>query len=365
MVAADLQTRRLSAKPKPMSSIRIEKLGVESYEPYDSFLRHHQGTLVYYSSKYKMFLEDLLGCHDEYLLAVQGEEIRGVLPLMFIEHQGKRVYNSLPFYGSNGGIVAVDVESEERLAATYNEIARAETTLSATIVSNPFGDTVCERLPYNQTDERIAQFTNLRSSPDPRSRILSGIDSSARRNISKAKRNGITVQIDQSQFDRLSEMHQANIRAIGGLPKSDRFFNLVAKHFLPGRDFDLYVAKKDGIVVAALLLFYFNLTVEYITPAIDARYRSDQPLSLILIEAMIEARKRGYCRWNWGGTWHAQTGVYRFKKKWSAGERRYRYLVQLNDDSVLHWSQEKILATFPNFYVAPFGALKKARLNVG
>ena len=110
--------------------------------------------------------------------------------------------------------------------------------------------------------------------------------------------------------------------------------------------------------MAGLLLLYFNKTVEYITPAIDADYRSLQPLSLILVEAMTDASRRGFIWWNWGGTWNTQMGLYRFKKKWGALERGYDYYTQLNDLSILEWSREKILEAFPNFYIIPFSALK-------
>ena len=32
---------------------------------------------------------------------------------------------------------------------------------------------------------------------------------------------------------------------------------------------------------------------------------------------MASAAKRGMTRWNWGGTWLSQDGVYRFKKGWA------------------------------------------------
>jgi lipid II:glycine glycyltransferase (peptidoglycan interpeptide bridge formation enzyme) len=126
---------------------------------------------------------------------------------------------------------------------------------------------------------------------------------------------------------------------------------------MPGKDFDLYVAKKDGRVIAGLLIFYFNQMVEYYTPAIDSDCASIQPLSLLLITAMAEASRRKFVWWNWGGTWTSQTGVYRFKKKWGALERNYYYYTQLNTDAILSWSSTKILGTFPNFFVVPFSAL--------
>jgi CelD/BcsL family acetyltransferase involved in cellulose biosynthesis len=345
--------------------LKIEKLRPELAEEYDRFLLSRPETLFYCYSRYKDFLKDLLGCEEDYLLAVEGQDIRGTLPLMYLEREGKRVYNSLPFYGSNGGIVGSDAQARQELRAAYTAIARAETTASATVINSPFADAEDLTLPHNLLDSRIGQFTRIAFSSEHREQIMAAIDSSARRNVSKAAREGVTVGIDHSQLDRLREMHQANIAAIGGIPKTERFFNLIPKHFAPGRDFDLYVAKKEGLVIAGLLLFYFNKTVEYITPAIDADYRTFQPLSLILIEAMTDASKRGFAWWNWGGTWNTQMGVYRFKKKWGAVERHYNYYIQLNDASILEWPQGKILETFPNFYVTPFSALKTEKKEYG
>lgn len=338
--------------------ISIEKLRPELTEAFDRYLLKRSDTLFYYSTKYKNFLRDLLGCEENYLVAVEGTEIRGVFPLLFMEREGRRVYNSLPFYGSNGGPIADDAEMSRMLIEAYNRLARDEATLSSTVVSNPLLSSEPNGIEHNLTDYRIGQFTDISIQAEHRNEIMKRIDASARRNLNKAVREGVTVEVDPTAMDRLRQMHQANIEAIGGIPKADKFFQLIARHFTPGQDFDLYVAKKDGLVISGLLLFYFNQTVEYITPAIDAEFRSLQPMAPILIEALTDASRRGYKWWNWGGTWATQSGVYRFKKKWGAAERNYRYYTQLNDLTILEWPQEKFLRSFPNFYVAPFTALK-------
>src|SRR6185295_10454956 len=96
--------------------------------------------------------------------------------------------------------------------------------------------------------------------------------------------------------------HRAAILAKSGLPKPDRFFDLVAACFTYGRDYDTYIARLDGRPVAGLLLFYFNDTAEYFTPVVQPEYRAMQPLSLIIWQAMRDAVARGMRHWNWGGT---------------------------------------------------------------
>jgi lipid II:glycine glycyltransferase (peptidoglycan interpeptide bridge formation enzyme) len=339
--------------------MRIENLTPTLTPSYEEYLLSKEISLFYYSSKYKNFVKRLLGCEEEYLLAVERDKIMGILPLMYIQVSSFRVYNSLPYYGSNGGIIADNEEAYSKLLKTYNEIARDKTTLSSTVITNPFNEQDSSGFVHNYIDHRIGQITSLSSERDDWKELQRCIDSSAGRNVKKALRENISVEVDHCQLNRLRKMHQENIQAMGGIPKSDEFFTLIPQHFSPNKDFDLYVAKKDGVIIAGLLIFYFNQTVEYFTPAIDDEYRSYQPLSLIIMTAMTEAAKRGFRWWNWGGTWESQVGVYRFKRKWGAQERKYFYYTQLNDPSILTWPREKISETFQNFFIVPFSALER------
>jgi len=339
--------------------MKVRSLKPEENEYYDEYLLRHRYSLFYHSSKYKDFLKNLLGCEEEYLLAVEGDTIQGILPLLFIERDGRRIYNSLPYYGSNGGIISDSDVAQRKLAEAYNEIALSTSTISATVIMNPFCDHEGERFVYNFKDYRIGQFTLLSEGVNASSvDLMACIEASARRNVKKAMSSGVSVERDGSQIERLREMHQENISAIGGTPKSDAFFDLIPKYFHEGKDYDLYVAQKDGATVAALLVFYFNRTVEYFVPATDAEHRSIQPLALILMTGLTEARQRGFLRWNWGGTWPTQTGLHRFKRKWAAVDQPYSYLTQLNDLTVLTKTKAELMEKFANFFVVPFTSLR-------
>jgi len=339
--------------------MKVRSLTAEANEGYDEYLLGQHYSLFYHCSKYKNFLRELLGCEEQYLLALEGDAIRGALPLLFTEKEGRRVYNSLPYYGSNGGIISDSDVAHRKLTEAYNDIAVSGSTISSTIIMNPFCDHDTKGFVHNLEDYRIGQFTILADEGDTsRTDLMSCIEPSARRNVKKAISSGVSVERDGTEIDRLREMHQGNISAIGGIPKSDTFFNLISKYFQVGEDYDLYVARKDGITIAGLLVFYFNRTVEYFMPATDIEYRALQPLALILITALTEARGRGFLRWNWGGTWPTQTSLYRFKRKWTASDRHYIYFTQLNDNSLLQKSKVELMENFSNFFVVPFTALQ-------
>jgi lipid II:glycine glycyltransferase (peptidoglycan interpeptide bridge formation enzyme) len=155
----------------------------------------------------------------------------------------------------------------------------------------------------------------------------------------------------------LEQLHRENITGKGGLCKSETFFDLIPKHFRPNEDYKIFTATLEGEIIAALLLFYFKNSVEYFTPAINEEVRQLQPLALIIYEAMVDAAKRGYTTWNWGGTWESQEGVFRFKKKWGSLSKNYRYFTQLNLTTLREKKASDLLADCPNFYVLPFSNL--------
>jgi hypothetical protein len=362
MVAADIQPERVTdvvARDATTGGVSVGIFREELAEAYDQYLLANPRSLFYASSKYRRFLTTLLQCEDRTLVAVAGNTIRGVLPLMSRAGSRGNVYNSLPYYGSNGGVLADDAEVSGALVHAYNTIAASPDTLASTAIDHPFMPQGPTGLRFTHVDHRIGQYTRIDRESSNEQEILARIDSSARRNVKKAQREGVAVEVDHSQLDRLRQLHQDNMRAIGGLAKSDAFFALLPVHFNPGHDYDVYVARRDGLVIAALLLFYFNQTVEYFTPAIDGDHRSIQPLSLILYTALTEASRRGFTWWNWGGTWTSQSGVYRFKAKWGASESMYSYYTQLNDEAILDWAPADILSAYPNFFVVPFTALER------
>jgi hypothetical protein len=330
--------------------IEVAPLDVSGEDGYGDFVARAPGALVYHSLGYRDLLLDHLGCEQEYLVASDGGDVRGVLPLLWTAEGDARIYNSLPFYGSHGSVLADDPQVAAALIVAYDERATDDGTLAATLVANPFADSQPPEPAHNLTDERISQVTDLPADD--------AIESSARRNVRKAKRAGIVATADAGKLPLVGEIHRANIEALGGRAKDPSFFAAVPRHFEPGRDFEVYVALLDDEVVAGLLIFFFNGTAEYFTPAVDHDHRSDQPLALLLVEAMASAAERGCRRWNWGGTWSTQDGVFRFKRKWGAREGRYRYFVQLNDQSLLDASPGELQARFGHFYVVPFSALR-------
>lgn len=327
---------------------------------YLEFCNKFDDLMVYHTWKFREFLVDLLGCQPRYLgVASEAGELQAVLPLMELDGPMGKVLNSLPFYGSYGGVLGSNPTATTELWREYAAQARAPGVAAATIIMQPKEKDREPPIAYDEIDTRIGQFTDLDFGDNPATGLLNRIDSSSNRNLRKAEVSGVEVMIDNGAMAQLEAIHRENMDAIGGRPKPHEFFSLVPKYFNPGQDYNLYIATHKGTAVGALLLFYAGVTVEYYVPATRLEARSLQPSAAILYRAMLDASARGMRLWNWGGTWLDQEGVLRFKRKWGAYERPYCYFITINNSEIRSTSREILLDSYPYFYVVPFNCLNK------
>ncbi|MCP5268581.1 MAG: GNAT family N-acetyltransferase [Zoogloeaceae bacterium] len=349
--------------------LTVSKLTPEYHAAYDAFLRASEGALFFASLEYRKLLKDFLGAkaEDHYFLAVDEDgEIKGVLPSFVTTIAGfGPIANSLPFYGSNGGVIT-RAGDRQVIAVLLNHFYEFTVNIgcsSSTVVASPFEvhlDVYETSLNPTYKDSRIGQFTPLpiadRASEEV---VMSALHHKTRNMVRKAFKQGINVTDDiwDGAVNFLCDTHAENMAVIGGRAKPARFFRAIDSAFKYGKDYKLYTAWLDGAPVAALLLFYFNGFVEYFTPVIVARYRSSQPMSLLIFNAMTDAVANGYKWWNWGGTWHTQDGVYQFKRSWGAVDKPYYYYIRIGDENVLRRDKEALQKDAPYFYVAPFDKL--------
>ncbi|MGM0529785.1 MAG: GNAT family N-acetyltransferase [Bacteroidota bacterium] len=333
------------------------------WEPaYETFLKERENTLFYYSNGFRKFLKRLLSVEDYYLIAVEAGRILGALPSVLCRGKIGTCLNSLAFFGSNGGVIEFNGNREvsQSLVNEFFELGKNKNCLSATMISSPLAKDQGLNMDYDYLDKRIGHISDIRIFSEKRpENAIDHFGSFTRRMIRKAIKNFVEVEIknEKNAFDFLKEAHYKHMDEINGKKKPESFFHLVMDHFRRGQDYNLWMAYKDSRPVAGLLLFYFNRTVEYYIPAIVKEYRSIQPLSLLIYEAMKDAARRGYFYWNWGGTHLDQHGVYRFKRQWNAVNIPYYYYIKVYDDHLFSCSEEVIKKEFPYCYLLPFNKL--------
>ena len=335
----------------------IEKLKPAGFMEYDEFVLSFPESSIYNGSRYLKFLEELTEGRAEYLIYREENIIKGALPLFIYKGKYGAVINSLPFYGSNGGVITHDDHVKQELLKSYEELVKENNCISSTIIVSPFerGHDLYEERGYDFKDSRIGQITFL-----PKENLMEVFHFKTRNSIRKGLKSGLSIswQNGLDYFDFLIETHKDNIQAVGGLWKAKSTFEILTKHFEYGSQWRIYVAKLGDQPVAALLTLYFNKTVEYFTPATVAEFRNLQPMSALIYEAMQDSITNDFLYWNWGGTWLSQGGVYDFKSRWGTKDLPYFYYIKVPDVSLIKSiGKEGLTMEYPFFYVIPYSEL--------
>lgn len=324
----------------------------------DDLVAAHPHGLLYQTSRFRAFLQDVAGGTDASLAAWDDDQLVGVLPLHYRSGTLGTVVNSLPFYGSHGGILATHPDVTAALLAGYKELLENLDAAAANVSSCPFGDG--PEYPATFRDERIGLMTPLPDAPQLEEELMPLLESRTRRAIRRARKAGIEIHRDSNAMDRLQALHEENMVAMGGNAKPAAFYDAWNRHLRHDEDWELHVATHPDAdePIACLLVGHHDRVAEYYMPAIQHKHRSDQPGALLILEAMKDVAVRGMTWWNWGGTWPTQTALYQFKKQWAPVETRYANHCLVRHESILDANAQALLAEYPGFFSVPYDRLR-------
>ena len=332
--------------------------------------------MLYHSESYGRFLKAVVpDARCEYLVALSdGEPVAALPTFIMVNETHGTVVNSLPFYGSHGGLLlspACPPEAADFLIDTFHARNRAGGVVAATVVSNLADASPPDWRPDPAlSDRRIGQLTPLPAGTNAEElgeRLLASFHAKTRNHIRKGLKSGYTFREDHSAatFAALEKLHREGMEAIGGRAKKPLFFNAVPATFAYGREYRVFVADHaDGSIGAILLVLYHRNFAEYFCPVSDSAQRSLQPLSALIHHAMIQSvLQNGSTCWNWGGTWLTQDGVYDFKSRWNTRDQEYDYKIWLYTENgdVTGLTPTQLATAYPDFFVVPYSALASGR----
>jgi hypothetical protein len=352
----------------------------EDLAVYSDFIKSFSYTSFNSSLKFFYFLSALFkGANTTpyYLIAKDGDKIVGVLPAFLKRGKFGAVLNSLPWFGSSPGVIADSSEIANELIISFFKVAEWTNCLSATIIENPIHDFVETRadkmVDYDKVfgeypegiyfeDSRVGMITRL---PSCNNEVeLNVLEAVLMSKFHAKTRNQIRKSIDlcywkedysNDSFVFLEKTHQENMIAVNA-PYKQKEFSII-RTLKQGKDYKLFVSyeKKSDEPVAALLLKYFNRTVDYMVPATKEDCRESNPLHILIYQAMFDAAKRGYFYWNWGGSLvDGMEGVKHFKRRFGAKEILYHYHTKQFRPLPSFITTEMLLENYPYFFVIPF-----------
>lgn len=356
--------------------ITVELLNSSLEAEWEALLRSRTDSFIYHSVGYRNVLMSILNdAHPFYLCAKEDGALAGIMPAFIKNSKYGSIVNSLPFFGSHGQPIISSLANNANavriaLLEALLDVIHERSIVAATIIGHPLdqGDANLKELWAPDLEEfRIGQITELHAlaeASDPEAAMMQMCHSKTRNMIRKGLRSGFKTswRTDAPILESLQLLHQKNMQSIGGRAKPQKVFDALSASLAPGTEWRVWVSEKAGTLAAAVLCLYYHRTVEYFTPAIAVEHRGDQPLSSLIFEAMVDAAKRQFLYWNWGGTWASQNGVYHFKSRWGTQETSYRYYIKILNDSLRDLSKEELAEAFPYFYVIPYSALREPGL---
>ena len=317
-------------------------------------------------------------CAHLHFLTVEDTGGRLLGGIAFTELDGPLgpVFNALPFFGSYGDAVVASgapTGTETALYAALLDFCAVRNALAVTVITSPFAGAkhharVRALLNPFFVDARCCQMASLPAPDGPAreeytERLLTMFEGRARTSYRRAIKDGLTVcrDPDSAAWHMVRKLHQSNIGSKGGRYKSDGFFKRERERAETNPDaIRLYVACDGAKIAGGILLYYFGDTVEYHTTGMNVDYRAAGPLNLLITEAMVDAGLCGFRRWNFGGTWATQEGVYRFKRSLGAEDHPYEYLTVFfrDPEPARRQTSEVLMSMYPGMFVLPFTELR-------
>jgi len=152
--------------------------------------------------------------------------------------------------------------------------------------------------------------------------IFDGLKDNTRRNIKKAIKEGVEVQLINS-FESIKEFYRLNCitRKRHGLPPQPfRFFKNIYEHVVSKKKGFVSLALISKKVIAANVYFHFGRKAIYKYGASDMTYSNLRPNNLVMWEAIRWYLNNGFTNFSFGITEPENEGLLQFKRSWGANE---------------------------------------------
>ncbi len=159
-------------------------------------------------------------------------------------------------------------------------------------------------------------------------KLFSQLESSVRRAIRKAEKNGVTVEILESvEAVRIFYSLQCQTRKKHGLPPQPfKFFLNIHRHILSQNMGTVVVARHQGRPIAASVYFNVGEHAVYKYGASDEAFQDLRGGNLVMWAAIKEFMRRGAKHLDLGRTSIANEGLRKFKLGWGAAEHKIEYV---------------------------------------
>jgi hypothetical protein len=157
--------------------------------------------------------------------------------------------------------------------------------------------------------------------------IFKSFRNSTKRNIRKAKKEGVTVNVFNT-LESIKEFYRLNCmtRKRHGLPPQPfKFFKNIHKYIISDNLGMVLLASYGSQTIGGAIFFNFGAKALYKFGASDWRFQNLRGNNLIMWEAIRHYSQQGYNEFSFGRTEPENSGLRQFKTGWGAKEHAINY----------------------------------------
>jgi hypothetical protein len=324
----------------------IQILDPTKYEGWDDLLLSTPGHSFFHSSSWAKVLSESYGYSPKYFTLLEGNKIVVLIPVMEIKSflTGKRgvslaftdfcdpiilngvafskLFNYIIEYGRKHGWKYFELRGGDKYLTGVESGGRYQDSALNPSGSDP---AICTRHPTPHPSSTY--FRHTLDLTQGEEETFSNLRDSTKRNIKKAVKEGVKVEISQS-LDSVKEFYRLNCltRRDHGLPPQPYyFFRKLFEHVLANNYGFIVLASFENRVVAGEVYFHLKEGAVYKYGASAKTFLHLRANNLVMWEGIRECTRRGCAILSLGRTDLGHEGLLQFKRGWNTTEQQINY----------------------------------------
>ena len=297
-----------------LSIVRI--LPIDDWARWDHFVLSHELATIYHTSSWRRVIEQTYGHQPVYVIIEDDSgAIKAGMPLFYIKSKlvGSRLV-CLPAAQFCDPLALNQHEYDQLIAFAFDfmrhhhvKYLELKTSERFPLDSRKFGHEVKKYSCYILDLNRELQAIDNSLEKD-----------SIRRRIKRASASGLQLIVGNSLEDMkvFYALYLRLRKSFGLLPQPYKFFSNMWTLISREKQIDVLHAQYKGQIISSLLLLKYKDTVTYEFGAsrFDMRHLGSSPF--LLWEAIKQAKREGYKRFDFGRTADDHKSLAQFKLKW-------------------------------------------------
>jgi hypothetical protein len=281
----------------------------------------------FHTSSWANVLVESYGYRPAYFSVIRNGSLRALLPVMEIDSllTGRRGV-SLPFSDYADPFAEEDGEYGLLAEGALRYGARAGwKTLEIRGGLSPWDESAAS-----------SRFLGHRLSlAGTESEILAGFRTNMRRNIARASKEGVTVELSGTSeaMEEYYRLHCITRKGHGIPPQPLKFFRKILEHVIGRGAGRIALASYRGTIVAGIVIFHHGKKAIYKYGASDVMGKQCRANNLVMWEAIRWYRQQGVTEFCFGRTESENTGLREYKLGYGATEYElpyYKYDIRRN-----------------------------------